>query len=230
MTAASVTCPNGHSNPERQHFCGECGAALPVSCPNGHRNPPHHHFCGKCGAALGESSRTPDTPRSMSARDPEIAASETAPPENIPAPDISGTSKPGQPAVSKDPSGQRKVWFAIGILLVVLAGVAVNRIGIPFWDHYLYPRFFEKGSSTSSPGPSPSARSPSYQAGYDSGTSGLARNTYGEEFDTSDVAKSEQYACSTAFTGQHILDASLTEDDYVKGCLKAFSDHPPAKR
>jgi hypothetical protein len=43
---------------------------------------------------------------------------------------------------------------------------------------------------------SPQSQSPSYQAGYDSGTSGLARNTYGEEFDTSDVGKSEQYACS----------------------------------
>src|ERR1700686_3900310 len=27
MTAASVTCPNGHHNAERLHFCGECGAA-----------------------------------------------------------------------------------------------------------------------------------------------------------------------------------------------------------
>ena len=83
--------------------------------------------------------------------------------------------------------------------------------------------------SSPSPGPSPTSYSPSYQAGYDSGTSGLARNTYDEEFDISDVAKSEQYACSTAFAGQHILNASLTKDDYVKGCLKAFSDHPPAK-
>ena len=32
MTAASVTCPYGHHNPEHQHFCGECGAALPVTC------------------------------------------------------------------------------------------------------------------------------------------------------------------------------------------------------
>lgn len=57
MTAPSVACPNGHENPAYQHFCGECGAALPVTCPNGHRNPPDQRFCGDCGAALRGSAR-----------------------------------------------------------------------------------------------------------------------------------------------------------------------------
>jgi hypothetical protein len=58
MAAAMVTCRNGHQNPAHEHFCGECGAALPVACPNGHQNPPHHHYCGVCGTTLQQEHET----------------------------------------------------------------------------------------------------------------------------------------------------------------------------
>jgi hypothetical protein len=121
-------------------------------------------------------------------------------------------------AVRSGQSGTRTGTFVIAMVLGLVAVPWVVPV-----------RHFEEGSSPSSSSPdSQQSQSPSYQAGYDSGASGLARNTYGEEFDTSDVAKSEQYACSVAFTGEQIRNASLTEDDYVQGCLKAFRDHPPA--
>jgi voltage-gated potassium channel len=64
MAAAVVTCPNGHPNPARQHFCGECGEPIPApepepSCPNGHPNPAHHHFCGECGEPIPAPEPTP---------------------------------------------------------------------------------------------------------------------------------------------------------------------------
>jgi hypothetical protein len=69
MTAASVTCPNGHHNPEHQRFCGECGAVLPVICPNGHQCPPHQRFCGECGAAVQESAPEQQPPEVSSSED-----------------------------------------------------------------------------------------------------------------------------------------------------------------
>lgn len=50
-----ATCPNGHTNPENQEFCRECGAPIMsavVTCPHGHINPEHAHFCEECGAPL----------------------------------------------------------------------------------------------------------------------------------------------------------------------------------
>lgn len=129
--------------------------------------------------------------------------------------DVPAPESPAAPPVKEMRSGNKLFLLIIGPFLafVALAGVA----DIVASHH------------ASQPDSRPS-QSPSYQTGYDSGTSGLARNTYGEEFDTSDVAKSEQYACSVAFTGEHIRNPSLTEDDYTQGCLKAFSDHPPAQK
>ena len=134
---------------------------------------------------------------------------------NNPAPGI-----PATPKADKTRSGNKLAALIIGGLLLIIA--VIYFLAYPLGLVY-------KLQSPSSPSPG-SQQSQSYQAGYNSGTSGLARNTYGEEFDTSDVAKSEQYACSVAFTGEQIRNASLTEDDYVRGCLQAFSDHPPAKK
>jgi voltage-gated potassium channel len=36
MTAAMMTCPNGHPNPAHQHFCGECGAPIAARPPAPH--------------------------------------------------------------------------------------------------------------------------------------------------------------------------------------------------
>lgn len=165
---------------------------------------------------------------------------------DIPAPDIpatpesdiAGTPKPAQPAVStKGPSGQRKVGFAIAIVLVVLVVVAINRIGIPFWQHSIYPRFFEKGSSSSSSpsSQSPSSQSPSYQEGYNSGTFGLARKGYGDDmYNTgATIAEMEHNACSRAINNEPNYSSLLepaAQDDYMNGCLKAFGDHPPTAK
>ena len=69
MTAASVTCLNGHQNPEHYQFCGECGTALPVTCPNGHRSPPNQLFCGECGSALERSAQKNQPPEASPSED-----------------------------------------------------------------------------------------------------------------------------------------------------------------
>ena len=85
MTSASVACPNGHHNPEHQHFCGECGAALLVTCRNGHRNPPHQHFCGECGARLGVAHETRQEP----APGPDLTEGRhRTPPDNQPRKEV----------------------------------------------------------------------------------------------------------------------------------------------
>jgi hypothetical protein len=55
IAAIMVTCSNGHSNPDHQHFCGECGVPLApptLQCPHGHINRAHQRFCGECGTPL----------------------------------------------------------------------------------------------------------------------------------------------------------------------------------
>jgi hypothetical protein len=79
MTTVAVTCRNGHQNPEHQHFCGECGAALPVLCPKGHQNAPQQHFCGECGAAVGESGVTDETRQASLSEAQGLDAPETPP-------------------------------------------------------------------------------------------------------------------------------------------------------
>jgi hypothetical protein len=52
---ATVTCVNGHRNPDGQYFCGECGDLLEpgaIICLAGHANPDDRRFCGDCGAPL----------------------------------------------------------------------------------------------------------------------------------------------------------------------------------
>ena len=166
---------------------------------------------------------------------------------DIPAPDIpatpesdiAGTPKPAQPAVStKGPSGQRKVGFAIAIVLVVLVVVAINRIGIPFWQHPIYPRFFdERVLLLVLPVlHSPSSQSPSYQEGYNSGTFGLARKGYGDDMYNTGATIAEMSNTmpvagqSTTSPTRHPCWSRAAKDDYMNGCLKAFGDHPPTAK
>ena len=53
-----VLCPNGHSNPVGQTFCGQCGAPVSSWCPNGHSNPSGQPYCGKCGAPIASAPQT----------------------------------------------------------------------------------------------------------------------------------------------------------------------------
>jgi hypothetical protein len=48
----SVRCPEGHTNPVGQNFCGQCAAPIQGLCANGHQNPPGQSFCGQCPAPL----------------------------------------------------------------------------------------------------------------------------------------------------------------------------------
>lgn len=134
--------------------------------------------------------------------------------------DVPAPESPAAPAAKELRSGNKLFLLIMVPIVVFVAAVTVAEIV----GNNKMSRESQQSQSQSQ------SQSPSYQTGYDSGTSGLARNTYGEEFDTSDVAKSEQFACSAAFTGEHIRNPSLTEDDYTKGCLQAFIDHPPATK
>ena len=140
-------------------------------------------------------------------------------------------------AVRSGQSGARKVMFVSAMVLVLFASgwVAAG------FDYLL----FGKGSSPSSSSPdsqqsqSPSqSQSPYYQEGYNSGTSGLARNGYGDDmYNTgATVAEMEHNACSAAINNEpnyaSIQDADQpgNQDDYMNGCLNAFRDHPPAAK
>lgn len=92
-----------------------------------------------------------------------------------------------------------------------------------------------------SPSPSPShhagpaVSSPYYQQGYHSGTSGFARNDYGDgEHNTgADVAEMEHDACAGAIDNENNYETLLqpaAQDAYMTGCLNAFGDHPPAAK
>lgn len=138
------------------------------------------------------------------------------------------TSKPAQPAVSTNgPSGQRKVVFAIAIVLVVLVGVAVNRIGIPFWEHSIYPRFFEKGSS------SPSSGSPGNAGGGDGADT--SSHSYQEgvkdasaELVVSDIqgGMSNTDACQAAFDMYQGAFSIDNHDQFMAGCADGLKQHP----
>jgi sugar lactone lactonase YvrE len=52
MSAPTITCPSGHSNPAARNYCGECGLSLLGVCPNGHQNPEGRRYCGECGIPL----------------------------------------------------------------------------------------------------------------------------------------------------------------------------------
>jgi len=50
--ANSLSCPNGHENPEGTRFCRQCGCSFVPTCSDGHENPPGTKFCGVCGKSL----------------------------------------------------------------------------------------------------------------------------------------------------------------------------------
>jgi hypothetical protein len=64
------------------------------------------------------------------------------------------------------------------------------------------------------------SHSPSYQVGYESGSSALAHNTLIEAGETPDQA------CSVTYPGASILNPNLDENEYQSGCLAGFHDHP----
>jgi hypothetical protein len=70
-----------------------------------------------------------------------------------------------------------------------------------------------------------------YQQGYSSGSSGIARKGYGDnEYNTgATVAEMEHDACSSAINNESNYSSLLepaAQDDYMRGCLNAFRDHP----
>lgn len=126
-------------------------------------------------------------------------------------------------------SGNKLAVLIIGGFLLLVAGVfAAYGLG-----------FVAKVHAPSAPTPgspgSRQAQSPYYQEGYDSGTSGLARKGYGDNmYNTgATVAEMEQQACASAINNESNLasiqdsDHPSNQDDYMRGCLDAFHDHPP---
>jgi Protein of unknown function (DUF2510) len=143
-----------------------------------------------------------------------------------------------------DRSGQ----FAARTVMFVMAGLVAIAVLVVANYPYLYKtyctntptcRYYGPLSSPSSSSPgSQQSQSPYYQEGYNSGTSGLARNGYGDDmYNTgATVAEMEHNACSAAINNESnnasIQDADQpgNQDDYLNGCLHAFRDHPPAAK
>jgi hypothetical protein len=121
--------------------------------------------------------------------------------------------------------------------LLIIGGFLLICVGAWFVAYPL--GLVAKLHSPSSPSPgspgSQQSQSPFYQEGYNSGTSGLARKGYGfNMYNTgATVAEMEHQACSDAINNESNLssiqdaDHPANQDDYMNGCLKAFSDHPP---
>jgi Protein of unknown function (DUF2510) len=95
-------------------------------------------------------------------------------------------------------SSQRQIMLAIAALLVIVAAVAVPIIA---FNHF-----------------SGGGHSPSYQAGYTSGSSGAAHlgaNILGNDF-----------ACQGSLASAQLSDPKLVPKDYAQGCLDGLRDHP----
>jgi hypothetical protein len=95
-------------------------------------------------------------------------------------------------------SPRRQIMLAVAALGVVVAVVAVP---------------FMLFSHSSSPG-----HSPSYQAGYTSGSSGSAH--------IAAVGLSNDFACRGSLSGAQLSNPALVADDYIQGCLNGLRDHP----
>jgi hypothetical protein len=63
--------------------------------------------------------------------------------------------------------------------------------------------------------------SPSYQAGYTSGSSGAAH--------TAAIGLGTDFACRGSFAKAQLVDKSLEAKDYVQGCLDGLRDHPAGR-
>lgn len=133
-------------------------------------------------------------------------------------------------AADETRSGNKIAALMIGGFLLIVAGL---------W-FVAYPLgVVAKLHAPSSPAPgspgSQQSQSPYYQEGYNSGTSGLARKGYGDDmYNTgATVAEMEHNACSRAINNESNLasiqdaDHPANQDDYMRGCLDAFRDHPP---
>ena len=129
--------------------------------------------------------------------------------------------------------------------MFVMAGLVAIAVLVVANYPYLYKayctntptcRYYGPWSSPSSSSPdSQQSQSPYYQEGYNSGTSGLARKGYGfNMYNTgATVAEMEHQACADAINNESNLasiqdsDHPANQDDYMRGCLDAFHDHPP---
>ena len=133
------------------------------------------------------------------------------------------------------------------LFILIMAGLVATGVLVGVTHEYLYKfycthmptcRYYPPSSRSPSSPDSQQSRSPYYQEGYNSGTSGLARNGYGDDmYNTgATVAEMEHNACSAAINNEpnyaSIQDADQpgNQDDYMNGCLNAFRDHPPAAK
>ncbi len=125
------------------------------------------------------------------------------------------------------------VLVGVGVVAAIVAKPILYRV---YCTHMPTCRYYPPSSPSSGVPDSPQSGSPYYQEGYNSGTSGLARKGYGDNmYNTgATVAEMEHQACANAINNESNLasiedsDHPANQDDYMKGCLKAFSDHPPA--
>jgi hypothetical protein len=95
-------------------------------------------------------------------------------------------------------SPQRQIVLAIAALLVAVAAVAVPIIA---FNHF-----------------SGGWHSPSYQAGYTSGSSGAAH--------LGAMALGNDFACQTSLASSQLSNPNLVAKDYTQGCLDGLRDHP----
>ena len=190
---------------------------------------------------------TPDIPATPKANIPGAPKADETRSGNNPAPDILATPKAEIPAKTQVRRWGRVIgnrpliWnkqLILSLAAVVVIGVLVL-VAKPYVLQKLHSPHSGQSHSPSSPSSgspgSQQSQSPYYQEGYNSGTSGLARKGYGFNMSNSGatVAEMEHQACADAINNESNLasindpDHPANQDDYMKGCLDAFRDHPP---
>jgi hypothetical protein len=160
-----------------------------------------------------------------------------------PAPDIPATPKPNETR-----SGNKLfAVIAAGLVAIVVLGPVAGKYLWPsiyklYCTHIVATCRYYPPSSPSSPSSgspdSQQSQSPYYQEGYNSGTSGLARKGYGDNmYNTgATVAEMQHQACADAINNESNMasiqdsDHPANQDDYMRGCLDAFHDHPPTEK
>jgi Protein of unknown function (DUF2510) len=97
---------------------------------------------------------------------------------------------------------QSRVMYAAAVLLVVVAAVGVSITTLSY---------LVGGSD----------KSPSYQAGYTSGSTGTAHSAA--------IGLGAQFACQGSLATAQLANSSLDANDYIQGCVNGIRDHPAGR-
>jgi hypothetical protein len=134
-------------------------------------------------------------------------------------------------AVRSGQSGARKVMFSIATVLVAVAIPIAGTI-LSYLDESPAGVASNTGAESSPSSSQTRGKSPSYQAGYTSGSAGWAKEYFerfggfGGRLGTDATERLRKDSCNQAFAIAQVQTPSL-DTDFTQGCLNALHGNPP---